>query len=56
MPVLSMEHIHKDLVALKRDVLVIKHILSEEGELTDEAKKRLKEARETPKENYIELE
>ncbi len=51
----AMEHIHEDLEALKRDIAVIKYILSEEGELTEEAKKRLKEARKLPHSQYKEL-
>ena len=47
--------IHKDLVTLKRDIRVIKHILSEEGRLTEEAKKRLDDARKTPNSKYEEL-
>ena len=49
----EMKHIHEDLEILKRDISVIKHILLEEGELTEEAIKRLEEARKTPKEDYI---
>lgn len=43
---------HEDLETLKRDVALIKHILQEEGELTDEAKKQLKEARKAPISDY----
>jgi len=53
---LSVEHLHRDIVTLKKDVAVIKHILSEEGELTDEAKRRLEEARKTPSDEYARLE
>jgi hypothetical protein len=52
---IDLKDVHEDLVALQRDVSVIKYILSEEGELTDEAKKRLAEARETPDSEYIGL-
>ena len=47
------EHIHKDLEDLKRDMAIIKHILSEEGKLSDYARKELKEARKTPDSEYI---
>ena len=38
---MELKHIHNDIEVLKRDMAVIKHILSEEGELTEEAEKRL---------------
>ena len=46
-------HIHKDLEELRRDVDVIKHILSEEGKLSEYAKKQLAKARKTPDSEYI---
>ena len=46
---------HEDLEELKRDIALIKHILSEEGELTEQAKKQLKEARQTEDSVYIKL-
>lgn len=51
----DVRHMHEDLETLKRDVAVIKHILSEEGELTEEAKSRLEKARKTPLSKYKEL-
>ncbi len=51
----NLQHMHEDIEFMKRDIAVIKHILSEEGELTEEAKKRLAEARATPDSEYIEL-
>ena len=33
----DLQHMHQDIEGLKNDIAVIKHILSEEGELTDEA-------------------
>lgn len=48
-------HMHEDIESLKNDLAVIKHILSQEGKLTDEAKKRLAKARATPDSEYIEL-
>ncbi|QQG38799.1 MAG: hypothetical protein HYS32_04345 [Candidatus Woesearchaeota archaeon] len=51
----TLEHMHKDLEVLKRDVAVIKYILSEEGELTEEAKKRLEKARKTTLSEYKKL-
>jgi hypothetical protein len=52
----DMEHLHKDIVSLREDVALIKHILVEEGELTEKAKKGLEEARATPLEEYTDLE
>ena len=51
----DLKHMHKDIEALKNDVAVIKHILSEEGELTDEARRRLESARKTPISKYVKL-
>ena len=47
------EHIYKDLEELRRDVEVIKHILSEEGKLSEYAKRSLEKARKTPDSEYI---
>ena len=52
---LQLEHIHEDLETLKKEVAVIVHILSEEGELSEDAKKRLAEARKTSRSEYIEF-
>jgi len=43
---------HEDLETLKRDVSIIKHILSEEGELSEAAKVRLSKARKTSLSEY----
>ncbi len=51
----DISHMHKDIEILKNDLAVIKHILSEEGKLNDETKKRLAKARATPDSEYIEL-
>jgi len=47
--------IQKDLEQLKNDVEVIKHVLIDEGELTDEAKLRLDNARKMPRSKYVQL-
>ena len=52
----TLEHLHKDMVSVKNDLQLIKNILVEEGELTDWAKKQLKEARETSEKEYVKLE
>ena len=49
----TVEHMHKDLEDLKRDMAIIKHILSEEGKLSGYAQKELQEARKTPESEYI---
>ena len=51
----EMKEIHKDLESLKRDLAFIKHILSENYELSVSAKKQLKRARKTDKSKYIGL-
>ena len=48
-----LQHMHTDLEELKKDIAVIKHILTEEGKLSDYAKTALKEARATPDSEYI---
>ena len=49
----AINHMHEDLEELKRDMAVVKHILSEEGKLSGYAKKLLKNARDTPDSEYI---
>ena len=51
----SIESLHRELVQLRRDVELIKNILVEDFELSEEAKKSLKEARATPESQYITL-
>lgn len=51
----TLEHLHKELMDVKTDVALIKHILVEEGELTSWAKNQLKEARQTPEHDHINL-
>ncbi|MBI4017811.1 MAG: hypothetical protein HY366_02605 [Candidatus Aenigmarchaeota archaeon] len=51
----ELAHMHKDLEELKRDVSLIKHILSQEGAFTKEAKKRLADARKTQDSEYVRL-
>lgn len=48
-------HMHEDLEAIKQDIALIKHILVEEGELTDNAKQRLEKARKIPLSQYTKL-
>jgi len=51
----TVETIHKDLAVLKKDIGYIKAILSEDFELSEHAKKALKEARKTPESEYVNL-
>ncbi|MBI4043829.1 MAG: hypothetical protein HY393_03410 [Candidatus Diapherotrites archaeon] len=52
----TLETVHKDLAQLKKDVSYIKAVLQEGFELSDYAKKALKEARETAESEYVDLE
>jgi len=52
----TIETIHNDILGLKDDIQLIKNILIEDFELSDYAKNALKEARETPESEYINLE
>ncbi len=51
----TIETIHQDILELRNDILVIKDLLSEDFELSEHAKKALKEARETPESEYVNL-
>ena len=44
-----------DISSLRKDIELIKNILREDHELSDEAREALKKARRTPKEDYVEL-
>ena len=48
-----LQHMHNDLEQLKRDMALIKHILCEEGKITEYAKTALNEARATSDSEYI---
>ena len=49
----SIETIHEELEALRKDVTFIRHVLSEDFELSEEAQKGLEEARKTPVKDHI---
>ena len=51
----TIEHLRKDIISLKRDVALIKHILEENYELSEEALEALSKARETSESDYIDL-
>ena len=52
MGTISLERIHKELVHLQKDMEFVKKVIAEDFELSDEAKKELKEARATPTEEF----
>lgn len=51
----TIQTIHEDIIGLKREISDIKCILLEDFELSDYAKKALKQARETPESEYTTL-
>ncbi len=51
----TIETVHEDIIALRSDIEYIKSVLSEDFELSAHAKKALKEARETPEKDYVDL-
>jgi len=51
----SIETIHQELVDIKKDMAFIKHVLSEDFELSEKAKKAIRIARKTPEKKYIDL-
>ena len=53
---LELEHVHKDIIEIKRDLSVIKHILSQERELSDWAKEELENARAEPESETMSIE
>ncbi|HLC64970.1 MAG TPA: hypothetical protein VJI46_02480 [Candidatus Nanoarchaeia archaeon] len=52
----TIESIHDELVHIRRDVEFIRSVVSEDFELSDEAKLALDKARRTPESEYIDLE
>ena len=49
----KIENLNKDIQEIKRELYLIKHILAEDYELIDYAKKALKQAKKTPKSKFI---
>ena len=49
----SLKTIHEDLKNLQKDMQFIKHALTEDFELSSEAKRQLEQARKTPRSEYI---
>lgn len=46
-------HIHTDIEEMKRDLAFIKHVLTEEYELSPRAIRALAKARAAPREEYV---
>jgi len=51
----TINNLHTDLLKLRRDMELVKHILMAEGELNNYAKTELKKAREEKEEEYTDL-
>lgn len=49
------KNIEQELSHIRQDLGYIKSVLNEDFELSDHAKKALKEARETPESEYVDL-
>ncbi len=49
----EIEHLHKDIEDIKKNITFIKDILMEGYELSDDAKKQLRIAGKTPRSEYI---
>ncbi len=52
---LNANHLHKEILSLKRDIALIKYMLMSEGKLTDWAEKELAKARREPESSYTDL-
>jgi hypothetical protein len=53
---INANHLHRDILSLKRDIALIKHMLMSEGKLTEWAKKELAKARKEEESSYTNLE
>ena len=51
----DIETLHKDIIQLRREVELIRHILEEDYDLDEKARKALEKARKTPKSDYVDL-
>lgn len=52
---ITIERLHEDIVDLRKEVELIKHMLEENYELSEEVKKALAAARKTPESEYVNL-
>ena len=51
----TIELLHEDIVRLRREVELIRHILEEDYELDEKIRRELEEARKTPESEYVDL-
>ena len=49
----TIKHLQEDISEIKKELVLIRNILAEDFELTEEAKRALAEARKTPKSHYV---
>jgi len=49
----TLETIQQDIEQMKRELLFLRHVMEEDYELSEEAKKRLELARKTPRSAYL---
>ncbi|MFW5991204.1 MAG: hypothetical protein ACOCQX_03160 [Candidatus Nanoarchaeia archaeon] len=52
----EIKQLQKEIQDMRNDIEQIKDMLKEDYELSDYAKRQLKEARETPESDYVDLE
>ncbi len=50
-----MEGIQNEIIEIRKDIELIKKVLMEDFELSDEAVSALREARNTPEDDYVEI-
>lgn len=53
MGTITLERLHKDVLGIKKELKRISLILGEDFELSEEAKKELREARKEPISSYV---
>ncbi len=56
MKTITLEHLHNEVLGIKKELKRISFILREDFELSDGAKKELKEARKEPISSYVDHE
>ncbi len=56
MKTITLERLHKEVLSIKKELKRISFILGEDFELSEEAKKELKEARKEPISSYVDHE
>ena len=53
---INVNHLHRNILSLKRDIALIKYMLMSEGKLTEWAERELAKARNEPESSYTDLE